>query len=198
MSTLPLTLPTLRPPSEAYPLPPAFTLDDLYDLFPDRGDKPTVEPVPADEVPQPYHRLLVHTHHMTVTVEGFYVRPVDVKVLEARRDGDSYARKILLALRPDGDVVQFGLVQIDLAVLDPAVRDQILAQKTPLGRVLIQNDVLRTVRPVSFFRAIPSPAMCNWFGLSRPEPTYGRLGVIYTNHKPAIKVVEILAPVGAA
>ncbi len=179
----------------ALPPPPPVTLDELYAHFADRSDRPAVEPVSADRVPEPYHGLLVHTHHMTVTVEGFYGDAVDVRVIEARHAGDFYARKILLALRGTGEVVQFGIVQIDLTFLAPPVREAILAQNTPLGRVLIQHSVLRTIRPVEFFRATPAPAMARWFGLERPEPTYGRLGVIYTDHKPAIRVAEILTPV---
>jgi len=147
------------------PAPPTFTLDDLYALFPDRADRPAVERVEAARVPEPYHRLLVHSHHMTVTVEEFYGGPVDVKVLDARHEGDSYARKILLALRGSGKVVQFGIVHIDLSFLSRPVRDEIVSRRTPLGRVLIQHNVLRVVRPIEFFRAVPGPAMCDWLGV---------------------------------
>ncbi|HET6574155.1 MAG TPA: hypothetical protein VFG68_11165 [Fimbriiglobus sp.] len=179
------------------PLPPAppLTLVELFAHFPDRSDRPATETVPAESVPEPYRGLLVHAHHMTVTVEKFHGGPVDVKVLDVRHAGDFYARKILLALRGTGEVVQFGIVQIDLSFLAPAVRDEIISQKTPLGRVLIRHNVLRSVRPVEFFRVTPSQAMCGWFGLPQPVPTYGRLGVIYTDHKPAIRVAEIMAPV---
>lgn len=180
------------------PPPPPFTLDDLFALFPARSDRPDTETVPADSVPEPYKGLLVHTHHMTVTVERFYGDAVDVRVLDARHAGDFYARKILLALRGTGRVVQFGIVQIDLSFLSPVVREEIIGQKTPLGRVLIRHNVLRTVRPVVYFRALVSPAMCDWFGLREPLPTYGRLGVIYTDHQPAIRVAEIMAPVSPA
>ena len=53
---------------------------------------------------------------MTVTVEEFYGSPVDVRVLECRRDGNEYARKILLTAHATGQVVQFGLVRINLGV----------------------------------------------------------------------------------
>src|SRR5215211_4636161 len=110
----------------AVPAPPTFTLDDLNARFPDRSDRPAIEPVAAAAVPEPYHRLLVHSHHMTVTVEEFYGDAVDVSVLDARHDGDSYDRKILLALRGSGTVVQFGIVHIDLSFLAPPVRDEIV------------------------------------------------------------------------
>lgn len=167
---------------------------ELYGLFPDPDGLPRAERVPAEAVPEPYHRLLVHTHHMTVTVEGFYGQPVDVKVLARRLDGHDYARKILLTLRDTGRVVQFGTVQLDLELLSPVVRDQILEQKTPLGRVLINNNVFRRVQPTAYLRVTPNASMCEWFGMSDPADTYGRLGVIFCDGKPAIEVLEVMAP----
>jgi len=147
------------------------------------------------EIPQPYRRLLVHTHHMTVTVEEFYQQTVDVKVLECQQHGNDYARKILLTLQGSGRVVQFGIVRIDLSVLTDPVRQEIEAGRTPLGRVLIEHGVLRTVQPVGYFEAILSSAMLHRFGLSEPRITYGRIGVISTDGHPAIQVAEILAPI---
>jgi hypothetical protein len=172
----------------------APTLDHLYRLFPDSPDVPAAVTVPAGDVPEPYHRLLVHTHHMTVTVEDFYGGPVEVRVLACRRHGNEYARKILLTRR-DGAVVQFGMVRIDLGVCPPPVRDAIVEGKTPLGRVLIQHNMLRRIEPVAFLRVRLSPAMADWFGTPAGSVTYGRLGVIYTGDRPAVEVLEILAPV---
>ncbi len=176
---------------------PDFTLDSLYDCFPASPDRPEIEPVAVKLVPEPYRELLVHSHHMTVTVESFYGSPVDVRVLEVAKTGNDYARKILLALRPSGRIVQFGIVHIDLGMLDPIVSQEIVAGQTPLGRVLLQNDILRTVRPIQFFRLTPTPIMCEWFGLKEPTETYGRLGVIYTDLAPAIRVAEILTPISS-
>ncbi|HYH67659.1 MAG TPA: hypothetical protein VD866_23380 [Urbifossiella sp.] len=173
----------------------APTLDHLYRLFPDSPDRPAAELVSAGDVPEPYHRLLVHTEHMTVTVEEFYGGPVDVRVLARRRDGDEYARKILLALRSDGSIVQFGLVRIDLGVCPPAVRDAIVDGKTPLGRVLIEHDMLRRIEPAGYLRVRLSVGMADWFAAPPGAETYGRLGVIYTGDRPVVEVLEILAPV---
>jgi hypothetical protein len=167
----------------------------LYGLFPDPDGVPAAVSLPGERVPEPYRSLLVHAHHMTVTVERFYGQPVDVRVLETRVDGDEYSRKILLTLRDTGRVVQFGAVQIDLGLLAPVVREQIVEGKTPLGRVLIQNDVFRQVLPTGYLAVMPHRTMCDWFGLAEPRETFGRLGVIYTDGRPAIEVLEILAPV---
>ncbi len=171
----------------------APTLDHLYNLFPDSPDRPDAVEVPASDVPQPYHRLLVHTHHMTVTVEEFFRSPVDVRVLSCRRAGNEYARKILLTTRTTNTVVQFGLVRIDLGVCPEAVRQAIVEGKTPLGRVLIEHDMLRRIEPVAFLRVTLGDEMAGWFGVEAGTTTFGRLGVIYTGDRPAVEVLEILA-----
>jgi hypothetical protein len=187
---------TAHPPrTTGLPVLPSPDYAELYGLFPDPDGLPRAELVRADAVPEPYHGLLVHTHHMTVTVEQFYGRPVDVKVLDTRTDGHDYARKILLTLQGTGRVVQFGIVQLDLDLLSSTVRDEILEQKTPLGRVLIRNNVFRRVQPTAYLRVTPNRAMCGWFGLAEPVTTYGRLGVIFCDGKPAIEVLEVMAPV---
>lgn len=173
------------------------TFDHLYRLFPDSDDRPTAAVVAAEDVPDPYHQLLVHTHHMTVTVEEFYKSPVDVRVLACRRNGNEYARKILLALRGNRAVVQFGLVRINLGVCPEPVRHAIVEGKTPLGRVLIQHNMLRRIEPTAFLKVQLSPLMADWFQTTAGAESYGRLGVIYTGDKPAVEVLEILSPVEA-
>lgn len=168
-------------------------LRTLLSLFPP-ADFSEFEIVPADEVPAPYQGLLVHEHHMTVTVEGFYRDFVDVKILARRHDNDAYSRKILLALQKTGRIVQFGIVRIHLGYCSEAVRAEIVAGQTPLGRVLIQHDVLRRIEPTAFLRVIPGAAMMQWFGLAEARPTYGRLAIIHCNEQPAVELLEILAP----
>jgi chorismate-pyruvate lyase len=169
-------------------------LHTLFQLFPPATYLRDFDVVPGEQVPAPYHDLLVHEHHMTVTVEAHHGSLVDVKVLEKRHDGDSYARKILLALQSNDKVVQFGLVRIWLHYCSPEVREEILAEKTPLGRILINHNVLRRIEPTEFFRATPGPDMVKWFGLSKPAPTYGRLALIHCDGKPAVELLEIVAP----
>lgn len=173
----------------------APTLDHLYRLFPDSLDRPDAVEIPAAEVPSPYHRLLVHAHHMTVTVEEFYSAPVDVRVLHCQRRGNEYARKSLLTTRPTGRVVQFGLVRINLGVCSEPVRNEIVEQKTPLGRVLIRHNMLRRIEPVAYLRVSLCAVMAGWFGVEKGTTTFGRIGVIYSGEHPAVEVLEILAPV---
>ena len=76
-------------------------LSDLLALFPDDA-MPASVPLAGPDVPEPYRGLLVHEHHMTVTVEEYHGGPVDVAVLARRSDGDKYSRKILLVHRVHG------------------------------------------------------------------------------------------------
>ena len=165
----------------------------LYGLFADGKNIPKAVTVTPEQVPEPYRGLLVHSHHMTVTVEQFYASPVNVKVLKTQLDGNEYSRQILLTLSDTGRVVQFGIVRMDLGLLSPKVREQIVEGRTPLGRVLIENDVLRKVEPMSYVRVRTNATMNGWFAEAESIDTYGRLGVIHTDGKPAIEVLEILA-----
>jgi chorismate-pyruvate lyase len=166
----------------------------LQALFPPSDDIAETEVVAADQVPAPYDSLLVHEHHMTVTVERHHGSLVDVDILDRRHKGDTYARKILLRLQSTGRIVQFGIVRIHLQYCDAEVRREIIAGKTPLGRILIEHDVLRRIEPTAYLKIVPGSAMMSWFGLDRPVHTYGRLALIHCNEQPAIELLEIVAP----
>jgi chorismate-pyruvate lyase len=172
---------------------PAF--DEFASLFPLGADVAAVRVVPPGDVAPPYHDLLVHTHHMTVTVEKHYGDKVDVQVLAVRHDKDDYARKIVLKLHGSGKVVQFGVPRVDLSILSEKVRTEIVAGGTPLGRVLINNNVLRRIEPVAYLAVALGPALACQFRVPAATVTYGRIGVIFTDEKPAIEVLEILAPI---
>ncbi len=166
----------------------------LFSLFPPAEFLTRSDLVSPEAMPAPYARLLAHEHHMTVTVEEHHGDRVDVQVLEECRGRTAYARKILLVLQKSRRVVQFGLMRVHFEYCSDPVRDEILAGKTPLGRVLIEHDVLRRVMPTAFVRVVPAPALVRWFGLSEPRVTYGRLALISCNEKPAVEVLEIVAP----
>jgi chorismate-pyruvate lyase len=152
------------------------------------------ELVPPGRVPPPYHQLLVNEHHMTLTVEAHHGDAVDVKVLEYRVAGDSYARKILLPLQRTGRVVMFGLMRVNFRYCSEEVRQRILEGKTPLGRILIEANVLRRIEPTAFLRVLPGPSMMTWFGLDSPRPTYGRFALIHCDEQPAVELLEIVTP----
>jgi len=172
-------------------------LDHLAGLFYSQtADLGTFEELLAAEVPEPYRTLLAHHEHMTVAVERFHGCPVDVEVLATRQDGDYYSRKILLHRQSDRRVVLFGIPRLNLRLVDDEVRREILSQQAPLGRVLIEHNVLREVQLGSLYRVSPSPELCRLLGLAQPQPTYGRTAFIYCDGYVAIELLEIVAPEG--
>lgn len=148
--------------------------------------------VKADQVPEPSRSLLAHDCHMTVTVEEHHKSPVDVKVLETRTDGEYYSRKILLTRQSDDRVVQYGIVRLDTSVLAPEVRDEILARKIPLGRILINHDVLREVKLLSLVEIKCGSELAQAIGYEKGQKCYGRTALIFCDGKPAIELLEIV------
>jgi chorismate-pyruvate lyase len=178
-------------------MPPSATPDlaTLVSLFyPQPALLGRLEPVEAEQMPPAFRWLLAHDEHMTVTVENFHASPVDVQVLAKRVEPPFYARKILLARRSDQQVVQFGIMRIDFSYLEPEVRAEIEAERTPLGRTLIEHNVLRRVRLAGLWRVVPGSDLQQLFGLSEPRETYGRTAIVECNGEPAVEVLEIVTP----
>ncbi len=171
-------------------------LDALVDLFyVERAALGVFREVSEAELSAEARRLLAHDQHMTVTVEDFHHCPVSVEVLQTHVTPTHYSRKILLRRQSDQEVVLFGLVRLSLGVLDPEVRAEIESQRTPLGRILIMHNVLRTVRRLSLWRVTPSVELGGFFGLRVPQDCFGRTALIYCDGVPAVELLEIVAPV---
>jgi chorismate-pyruvate lyase len=170
-------------------------LNDLVSLFYDDSSQLGVfDEVAAEEMPEVYRGLLAHEEHMTVTVEAFHHSPVDVVVLATKVASPHYSRKILLNRESDAGVVQFGIVRLNTDYVDAEVRREIESQQIPLGRVLINHNVLRQVQLTSLWRIKPGPDLCKLFGLEKMVETYGRTALIYCNGEPAVELIEIVIP----
>lgn len=159
--------------------------------------------VAVDDMPAGFRELLAHESHMTVTMERFHGSLVDVEVLDrsTAADGKHYSRKIRLRTRAAepghrGRIVQFGIVRLNLDFLAADVRREVLAESTPLGRVLIDHGVLMKVRLIGLWRIEPGPDMCRALELDRPTTVYGRTAMIDFHRDPAIELLEISAPLG--
>lgn len=177
--------------------------DDRVELASLLGDFPG-EPLLGEEwlepgdVPSPAHELLVHHHHMTVTLEAHHGEPVRLVALERRHVGSVYSRKLLLKGATSGKVVLFGIARIHLDQVSSKVRELILEEKTPLGRLLIEQGVLRRVERTALLRYLAQEVDHERFGLGAeyPSPTwmYGRLALLYCDGKPAIELLEVVRP----
>lgn len=174
---------------------PQDELNALTELFPD--EQPLFEQaehVPSAATPEPYKTMLVHDKHMTVTMEKFHDSKVDVRVIDSCLNGDVYARKILLLKTGTETVVQFGIVKFNFQYVTQAVRDEILGGEVPLGRVLINHNVLRQIDLGAILRITAGPALADYIQMEPSGVTYGRMATIFCNHQPAVDLLEISIP----
>jgi chorismate-pyruvate lyase len=146
------------------------------------------------ETPTAYRALLAHEDHMTVAVEDWHRSPVNLRVLSTRITRSHYSRKILLLRRKDGAAVQFGIVRLNFDYLSRPIRQEIQAHQVPLGRILIQHNVMRNVELVALWKVTAGAELSRLFGEKDQVSTYGRTAIIHCNGKAAIEVLEIVAP----
>ncbi len=147
-----------------------------------------------EQIPEPYNRLLNHEHHMTVTVESQCGETVDVHVHRCKQSGQWYSREITLVTTETKRIVQYGIVRLNICALDHQVWQQIERQQEPLGRILIEHGVLRKVELCELWKVHAGPSLANLMHVPVGCQTYGRTALIHCDGKPAIELLEIVAP----
>lgn len=173
-------------------------LEELIGLFyAEVGQVGTFKQIPAALMPGYARMLLSHNEHMTVTMEEFHGSPVDVEVLHIEQRGGHYARKILLRRKSDAKVVQFGIVRLDFRYVTDEVRREIESRQAPLGKVLIDHNVLRQVQLVGLWKIAPGDDLRRLFAMPADSAldVYGRTALIYCDGEPAVELLEIVTPV---
>ncbi len=166
-------------------------LDDLFGLF---GEAPPEhEHLAPEVVPELQRSLLHHERHMTVTLEKHHETRVTLEVLDQIHEEPFYARKILLR-HADGLIVQYGIMRFDLRRVSAHVRGLILAEETPLGRILIENDILRRISTHGLLSIHANPQIQSSLSTNRDiqGPLYGRLATILCNESPAVDLLEVV------
>lgn len=171
-------------------------LSDVLGQFPDERIKPgQVEVLEGDKLDGVYKELLVHTHHMTVTLERRHESPVHLEVLKVRHEGDSYARKLILRAGEDGPVVLAGIMRFRLECVSEKVRREIVDAVTPLGRILIDNHIMRKIETIAFLRFPLENSFGDLLGSAGEDGfTYGRIAIIFCNGAPAVELLELVPP----
>jgi chorismate-pyruvate lyase len=174
---------------------PHDELLSLTKLFPDSESLfLRAEHIPSALTPEPYKTMLAHDHHMTVAMETYHNCSVDVRVLDSKLDGNEYARKILLLKQGTDIPVQFGVVRFHLEYVTQAVREQIIAGQIPLGRILINHNVLRHIDLGAILELTAGPELARQLQMPVGDVTYGRLATIFCDRQPAVDLFEISAP----
>jgi chorismate-pyruvate lyase len=170
--------------------PSASRLATLF--FSDLEEVGRFEPCAVDDLPPNYRTLLAHTNHMTVALESFHKTTIAVEALAEWRDEASYARCSLLSRQTDSAVVQFGIMRIWLADLAADAQAEITSKKVPLGRVLIEHNVLREVELITLWRIEPGPVLRKHLQVNDKSPLYGRTAQILVDERPTVQLLEIV------
>jgi len=168
-------------------------LTALLEALPCALGREHVSLVPQPLLPARCDRLLNHRGHMTAAVEALHGTPVAVRVLQRVQRAETYAREILLE-RPDGAVVQYAVVNLDLAACPPPARAEILAERTPLGHVLRRLPGNLRIEPVAFVRVTLPASLAARFGAQTGQQAWGRLVRIEHAADRLVEGLELLAP----
>jgi chorismate-pyruvate lyase len=176
---------------------PAVDLVQMLSLF--YGEREThrlgtFESVEGKQVPEPQRSLLDHHAHMTVAVESHFGASVNVEVVRSKKDATWYAREILLQSQSDLSIVQYGIVRLRYGLLADSVWEEIEGEGKPLGRVLIEHNVLRQVELVGLWRVRCGVNLAKHFAVPEQTVTYGRTARIFCDDEPAIELLEIVRP----
>ena len=91
-------------------------------------------------------------------------------------------------------MVQYGIVRLNTKFLSERPRQEILEQKKPLGRVLIEHDVLREIQLFDLLEVRCGPVLAGLFSVPEKTVTYGRTALLHCDNEPAIELLEIVTP----
>jgi len=186
-------------PFHPSPVPAAATPPLLYPLseFYARAGLPlpAAAQIDALDIPEPHRSLLVHQTDMTTTLERFDGDQIRIRVHGRRRLADDYFREVVLILENSGQPVEFGAICIHLLALPAGVRDAILEERLPLGRILNEGGVFYISQPVAFLRFASDKMIDDLLGLHGVQRLFGRRNTLLNaQSQPLAEIVEILPP----
>jgi chorismate-pyruvate lyase len=152
---------------------------------------PVAEAVGDAELPSDARELLTPPGPLTPRLEDHHGEALTLRVLERRRSGDDYARRIVL-LRSDGVPVVLGAIAVDLARLPPALRAAVVAERRPFGHIVAQG----MAKPSALLRIARDAPIAGALELAEGEAwLYGRRRTVFEHRAGVIaSIVEILAP----
>lgn len=198
-SSAPTPLPQARIPNAGPVLSLSF-LHPLDDFYKHAGlSLPRIEVVPGPAVPQPYQELLVHDGDMTPTLEKFHEATIHLEVMRREQRDNFYFREVVLLTDDLNERVEFGAIKIFLNLFPKAARNDILAERLPLGSILAKYCIEHTSRPKGFLRIQSDEFINKALGLSGRHVLYGRRNTLSNPEgHPLAEIVEILPPAAKA
>jgi len=182
-------------PSQATPTPPwGALLDQFYGRL--GLALPPLTRLNAEEIRQPYRRLLVHSDDMTPTLERFYGGRLRLRLLSRECASDTYLREVVLELEDRRLPLEYGAICIHLQHLPAETRRIVLAEQHPFGRILQTEAIAHLSWPQAFFSVQSDAHLSRVLGAHDSAVFYGRRNVLVDGHRRLLAdVLEIVAPV---
>ncbi len=178
---------------------PTETADLLFPLSTFEGiqsqgtTKATV--IPSEQLPQPYHKLLVHDRDMTGTLEAHFDEPMVLHVLKKRIDDGVLFRQVLLRGVNSGRTAEFGAIRIELDCFDPEARLLIEACHQPLGGILRERAIAYISAPSAFLQVEADSFVREALGAGLTTPLFGRKNTLTTaDGRTMAQIIEVLPP----
>lgn len=174
-------------------LPWAYPLDDFYSQA--GRPLPRIDQIREQEMPEPYHSLLVHQNDMTPTLEAFHKDSAHIRALSRDQRDGFYFRQVVLELNGNGAPIEFGAIKIMLDLFPPVARQLILAEREPLGHILAVCNVVHSSRPKAYLRIQSDDFINQALSLTGVHTLYGRRNTLFDPQgRPLAEIVEILPP----
>jgi len=179
-------------------MPRPFNLLYPLDTFYAAAGRPLPSAVrlEPEEVPEPYHRLLVPTHDMTPTLEAFHGDRIHLRVLDRRLEEAALCRLVDLVLNGQERPVEFGAIVIYLDPFPESAREALLEGYRPLGTILADYAIPHQSCPQAFLKITPDQFIADALNLNASPELFGRRNVLLTDRGEVIAdIIEILPPV---
>lgn len=156
---------------------------------------PSTVKLAPDALPATGRRLLAHSEDMTSTLETFYGRPLQLRILSRDYWFEEYQREVVLELEDSHRPVEYGAICIHLQHLPPAARRLVIEGEEPFGRILEMEALGYLSWPQAFFAVRSDAHLGRLLGSQSGEVLYGRRNVLVDGHRRLLAdVVEIVAP----
>jgi chorismate-pyruvate lyase len=157
--------------------------------------RPSITPLFANQIPQPYRRLLVHENDMTPTLEAFHGGTIHLERLQFIDGKNETTREVILRMDGSEEPVEYGASRIFLDQLNADARERVAEGVLPVGTILARCNCPHSARPGGFFRVAPIPIFDRAFGMPCEGSLYGRRNTLVSpDGNPITDVCEIMPP----
>lgn len=169
----------------------AYPLDGLYQYY--QYPIPEFVQVQGSDIPEPYHKLLVHEHDMTPTLEHFHNDKIWIRPEARYLEHNFYFREVILFLEHSLKPVEYGAIVIHLENYPEGAHQSILDARKPLGTLMSEFNIPHQSSPIGYFKVQCDGLISRRLQMPDGVTLYGRRNELLTPEGTSLaEIVEIL------